>query len=193
MSLRRLTNRVSVLPMACVAFVAIVAGTSGAQVLPLTSADGSVIEINKPSGSTRFVGAAAVWVLRSYPISADCRPPPGCYAKSQVINYHFNCSPRYVVVAERISLDLNGDAVKHEVLEPGGTYELGYVIDGELIDTYCPPLPDAFDLRDLRERQTPDPGGKPRKKLGAPDPIASTHDDDQDQSITRRAPPEPRQ
>jgi hypothetical protein len=161
MSPRRLTSRVSVLLTALSAFVVIVAGTSAAEVLPLTSADGSVIETNKPSGSTRFVGAVAVWALRSYPISADCRPPPGCYAKSQVINYHFNCAPRYVVVVERISLDLNGDVVKHEVLEPGGTYELGYAIDGELMDTYCGPLPDAADLRD---RQTPEPGQKPRKK-----------------------------
>jgi hypothetical protein len=150
--------------VACAAFVAIAADMPGAEVVSLTSADGSVIETQKPSGSTRFVGAVAVWMHHSYAISADCRPPPGCYAKSQLINYHFSCGPRYVVVAERISMDLNGDVVKHEVLAPGATYELGYATGAEVLDQFCGPLPDAADLRDLRERQTPDPGEKPRKK-----------------------------
>jgi hypothetical protein len=159
MSPRRLASRVGVLLMA---FVVIVAGTSAAEVLPLTSADGSVIETNKAAMSTRFVGADAIWVYISYPMSIECNPPRACYAKAQVINYHFSCSPRYVIVAERISLDLNGDVVKHEVLEPGGTYELGYA--PEALEMFCGRLPDLEDLRDRRERQTPEPSEKPRKK-----------------------------
>ena len=162
MSPRRLNSRVIVLRMVCAAFVALAADMPGAEVLPVTSADGSVIDTNKPSTSTRFVGADAIWVHHSYPISIDCRPPRGCYANSQVINYHFSCAPRYVAVVERISLDLNGNVVKHEVFEPGAAYEL--YTHGDVVDRFCGPLPDLSDLRDMRERQTPDPGEKPRKK-----------------------------
>ena len=164
MPAQRLTSRVTVLRTLCTTFVAIVAETLCAEVFFLTSADGTVIEIetNKFSTSTRFVGADAIWLHHSYPMSIDCRPPRGCYAKSQLINYHFRCAPRYVAVVERISMDLNGNIVKHEVFELGGTYEL--YTQGDLVDSFCGPLPDPADLRDLREQQRPDPGEKPRKK-----------------------------
>src|SRR5262245_16511639 len=85
MSPRRLTNRAAVLRIACAVFAAIFTGMPGAEVLSLTSADGSVIETNKPMTSNRFVGADAIWLHDSYPMSIDCRPPRGCYAKSQLI------------------------------------------------------------------------------------------------------------
>ena len=161
MSPRRLTNRAAVLRIACAVFAAIFTGMPGAEVLSLTSADGSVIETNKPMTSNRFVGADAIWLHDSYPMSIDCRPPRGCYAKSQLINYHFSCAPRYVVVAERISMDLNGDVIKHEVLELGVKSELGLYTSGEVVERFCGPLPDPADLRD---RQTTEPGTKPGRR-----------------------------
>jgi hypothetical protein len=160
MPLRRLTSRVTVLRMACAAFGAIVADAPGAEVLSLISADGIVIETNKLSPSTRFVGALAIWVQNSYAISIDCRPPRGCYAKIQVINYHFSCAPRYVIVGERISMDLNGNVVKHEVLEPAATSGLDYDAHREVLERFCGPVPDPADLP---RRQAPEPGEKPRK------------------------------
>ena len=48
--------------------------------------------------------------------------PRGCYAKTQRIHYDFNCAPRYTVMTERVSMDLNGTIVKHEVLEAAPRY-----------------------------------------------------------------------
>jgi hypothetical protein len=52
-------------------------------------------------------------------LSIDCSPPRGCYASSQRIYYNFGCAPRYAVVVERISMDLNGAVLKRET---PGTY-----------------------------------------------------------------------
>ena len=67
-------------------------------------------------------GAGGAWVLYAPTLSVDCSPPPGCYAKTQRIHYDFNCAPRYTVMTERISMDLNGTIVKHEVLEAAPRY-----------------------------------------------------------------------
>ena len=157
-------NRATILRNVCATLAAIVTGIVGAAVLSLTSADGNVIETNRSFPSTRFIGADSVWLYHDYPMSIECNPPLGCYAKSQLINYHFSCAPRYVVVAERISMDLNGNVVKHEVLEPGATSELGYFTSGGVVDRFCGALPDPADLRELREHQAPEPGTKPGKR-----------------------------
>ena len=60
-------------------------------------------------------------------------------------------------------MDLNGNVVKHEVLQPGATSELGYFTGGAVVDRFCGHLPDPSDLRELRENQAPDPSAKPRK------------------------------
>ena len=170
MSPRRLPSAVIALRMACTALVAlaVTVGDAGAEVLSFPSADGSVIDTNKLYDSTRFVGAVAVWFHQTYPISVECNPPRGCYARSQLTNYHFSCAPRYVVVVERISFDLNGEVVKHEFLEPGAIYDLGYGTGGGVVERFCGVLPDPADLWDRKtpepNRQTPDPKEKPRKK-----------------------------
>ena len=78
-----------------------------------------VIESDTLAPSTRLGGAGGVWVRYTPALSIDCSPPRGCYANSQRIHYNFACAPRYAVVAERISMDLNGAVIKHEM---PGTY-----------------------------------------------------------------------
>jgi hypothetical protein len=161
MPLPRPNRRLTISRMASAAFVAIVADEPGAEVLSLTSSDGVAIETNKLLPSTRFAGAFAIWVQHSYAISVDCRPPRGCYAKTQVINYHFSCWPRYIIVVERISMDLNGNIVKHEVLEPAPTSVLNYEADDEVLNRFCGFAPEPVDLP--RRRPPPEPGEKPRQ------------------------------
>jgi hypothetical protein len=136
-----------------------VADEPRAEVLSLTSADGLAIETNKLSPSTRFAGAFAIWVQYSYGISVDCSPPRACYAKTQVINYHFRCLPRYIVVAERISMDLNGNIVNHKVLEP--TPVPDYEADNEVLNRFCGPPQDPPELP--QRRPPPEPREKPRQ------------------------------
>jgi len=143
-------RRKTVLRMAFAALVIAVAAETAAEVLALTSSDGVPIETNRLTPSTRFVGAAAVWVYNSYPMSIECNPPRACYAKSQAINYHFSCGPRYIVVAERISMDLNGNVVNHQVLQPGATSGLNNASDIDMLDMFCGPLPDLSDLLEQR-------------------------------------------
>ena len=156
---RRLVSRATVLLIGCAVSVTNVAR---AEVLSLTSADGSVIETNRSHPSTRFIGADSVWSYQTYPMSIECNPPLGCYASSQLTNYHFSCSPRYVVVVEQFSMDLNGNVVKHEFQAPGG--ELRYFTSGDVVERFCGAVPDWSDLREMREQQTPDPGAKPKKR-----------------------------
>jgi len=107
-----------------------------------TSATGAAIEsLGPPALLARADGA---WVLYSPTLSVDCSPPRGCYAKTQRIHYDFSCAGRYAVTTERISMDLNGNIVKHERLEFAGltpSYDAGAVL---LLDTFCP-LPDRGD------------------------------------------------
>jgi hypothetical protein len=152
-------RRLTILRMAFAALVAIVANEPGAEVLSLTSADGVAIETNKFSPSTRFAGAVSIWVPYSYALSVDCSPPRACYANSQVINYHFSCWPRYIVVVESISMDLNGDVVKHEVLEP--TPAPDFEASSDVLDRYCGPPPEPMEIP--RRRPPPKPGENPRQ------------------------------
>ena len=76
-----------------------------------------VIESDTLAPSTQAVGTGNVWVRYTPTLAVDCSPPRGCYANSQRIHYSFSCEPRYAVVVERISMDLNGAVLKHE--KPG--------------------------------------------------------------------------
>ena len=164
MSPRRLMHCATVLQVACAVFAVVDAHAQRAEylgdTLAFTLADGRVIETNKPSASTRLIGAAQIWVQRSYGISVDCGPPRGCYAKRQLINYHFSCAPRYTVVVELISMDLNGNVVKHDILEQGAPAVLDFT-GSDVLELFCGSPPDPADLRD---RMTPNSGTKPGKR-----------------------------
>ena len=142
----------NVLRMAIASFVTVAAPAIAGEVLNLTSADGVQIETNRLTPSTRFVGAASVWIYRSYAMAIDCSPPAprACHANSQVTNYHFNCAPRYIVVAERLAMDINGNVVNHQVLEPYATYGLNLDADNGMLATFCGPLPNLEDLMERR-------------------------------------------
>jgi hypothetical protein len=73
-----------------------------------------VIESDSLAFSNPLVGAGGVWVRYTPTLAIDCSPPRGCYANSQRIYYNFSCVPRYAVVVERISMDLNGAVLKRE-------------------------------------------------------------------------------
>ena len=129
--------------------LAIFAGECGAQTPPYTSAAGMPIETNKFTRSDWLDAANAVWLYHEYPMSIDCSPPRACYAKSQVVNYHFNCGRGFIYVRERISMDLNGSVVNHQVYEQPtlasplneGARDAGCRICG------CPDLQDWLDRR----------------------------------------------
>ena len=125
--------------------VAAPAGPSGAAVAePVVTASGQyAIETDSLGPSARIPGATGVWVRFAPTLSVDCSPPRGCYANTQRLYYAFSCSPRYAVLAERISMDLNGTVIKRETTEAYTT-----AIDAPaalVLDAYCP-------LRD-RDRQ----------------------------------------
>lgn len=73
------------------------------------------IELDTLGPSGRIAGATGVWVRYTPTLSVDCSPPRGCYANTQRIYYNFNCRPRYAVAMERISMDLKGAVIKHEI------------------------------------------------------------------------------
>ena len=106
------------------------------------SAGVAVESIGPPGMLARGDGA---WVLYSPTLSVDCSPPRGCYAKTQRIHYDFSCFGRYAVITERISMDLNGNVVKHERFDAAAgltpSYDAGAIL---LLDTFCP-LPDRGD------------------------------------------------
>jgi hypothetical protein len=143
--------------MAFAAFVAIVAVEPSAEVL--TSFDGTAIELNKLVPSARFAGALAIWLHYSYVISVDCSPPRACYPKTQVTNYHFRCLPRFIVVTERISMDLNGNIVNHQAWEP--TPVPDYEADDAVLNRFCGPPRDPPELP--QRSPPPEPRDKPKK------------------------------
>lgn len=97
------------------------------------------IELYSLGPSLQIPGATGVWVRHAPTLSVDCSPPRGCYATNQRIFYVFNCAPRYALPMERISMDLNGAIVKHEVRQGQPTYPLTYDEAAILVlDTYCP-------------------------------------------------------
>lgn len=89
--------------------------------------------------SPQFPGMTGIWVVYSPSLSVDCSPPRGCYAKTQRIYYTFNCSPRYAVPTERISIDLNGSVINRELRETADPYSPAYDVGAaQILDTYCP-------------------------------------------------------
>jgi hypothetical protein len=89
--------------------------------------------------SKRMTRASGAWVLYAPTLSVDCSPPRGCYARTQRIHYDFSCSPRYALMTERISMDLNGTIVKHEVLDAAASYPASYDAAAvRVLDTFCP-------------------------------------------------------
>jgi hypothetical protein len=75
-------------------------------------------------------------------LSVDCSPPRGCYAKTQRIFYDFSCYGRYAIMVERISMDLNGNVVKHEVVEPAAGYVRAYDAGAAAVLDTCCPIPE---------------------------------------------------
>jgi hypothetical protein len=111
-----------------------VAGSSG----PVT------VDMSSVGASKRIAGANGVWVLYAPTLSVDCAPPRGCYAKTQRSYYDFSCAPRYAVLVELNSMDLNGTVVKHEVVEAAPAYTPAYdYAAAQVLDTFCP-LPDRY-------------------------------------------------
>lgn len=126
--------RISVAVFAAIAADAL--GTAGWHLIP-TSSESVAVESFGPS--TRIAGARGVWVHYAPALSVDCSPPRACYATTQRIHYDFSCAPRYIVRTERISMDLNGTIVKHEVLEAGAPLAPAYDAAAMwVLNTFCP-------------------------------------------------------
>ena len=89
--------------------------------------------------SLRFPGATGIWLTYAPSMSVDCSPPRGCYAKTQRTYYLFNCAPRWAVPMERLSADLNGSVIKHELREEGEPYSANADVAAFVIlETFCP-------------------------------------------------------
>jgi hypothetical protein len=94
------------------------------------------IDMESLGPATRIAGLNGVWVRYAPTLSVDCSPPRGCYANTQRTYYSFSCVPRYAVLVERISMDLNGAIIKHEVSDG---YTLAYdEAATRVLDTFCP-------------------------------------------------------
>lgn len=74
------------------------------------------IESATPGPLPGLAGPTGVWVRYAPSLPVDCSPPRGCYASTQRLHYSFNCVPRYAILVERTSFDLNGTIIKHEAL-----------------------------------------------------------------------------
>jgi len=99
----------------------------------------SSVTVESLGPPTLIAGGSGAWVVYAPTLSVDCSPPRGCYAKTQRIHYDFSCAPRYAVVTERISMDLNGNIVKHELQGATANYALSNSTGAtELLDTFCP-------------------------------------------------------
>lgn len=94
-----------------------------------------VIESETAGPSTRIAGVTGVWVRYTPALSIDCSPPRGCYASSQRIYYAFGCAPRYAVVVERISMDLNGAVIRHEM--PGNHAASQDEAANRILNAFC--------------------------------------------------------
>jgi len=118
------------------AFAALMCVSSLAQNL---SAAGYMIDVNSLGRSPTYPGANSVWVLYDTPgMSFECSPPQGCYAKSQRTNYVFMCGQGFAVPVERISYDLGGSVVKHEVQDIQQANTSIYDAGADLVlSTYC--------------------------------------------------------
>ena len=122
--------------IAAAAFAALISAASHGQT---AAANGYTFDINSVVRSSTYPGANSVWVLYEAPgNSFECSPPQGCYAKSQRTNYVFICGQGFAVAAERISYDLGGSVVKHEVQDVQQATPSAYDAGANLVlATYC--------------------------------------------------------
>lgn len=128
--------------IASAAFVCIASNTLGAAGRDSLSTFSDSVTVESLGPSTLVAGASGAWVLYAPTLSVDCSPPRGCYAKTQRIHYDFSCAPRYSVLTEQISMDLNGTIVKHEVRDAVPRYVQSYDAGAiRVLETFCP-LPD---------------------------------------------------
>jgi hypothetical protein len=113
-----ITRRATRWSLAITALLAPFLPESRAKVWPFNASDGAPNETSKLARSDWLDGADAIWLHYVYLMSVDCSPPRACYANSQLVNYHFSCVRGFIYVRERISMDLNGSVVNHQVFEP---------------------------------------------------------------------------
>ena|SRR5664279_93108 len=105
-------------------------------VSPPSSGATIAIDMESLGPAPRIAGLNGVWVRYAPTLSVDCSPPRGCYANTQRIYYSFTCAPRYAVLVERISMDLNGAIIKHEISD---SYAPAYdEAATRVLDTFCP-------------------------------------------------------
>jgi hypothetical protein len=106
------------------------------------SISSGLVTVESLGPSKLISGAGGARVLYAPTLSVDCSPPRGCYANTQRIHYDFSCAPRYTIMTERVSMDLNGTIVKHEVWEAAPRYMPAYGAAGasQVLDTFCGPL-----------------------------------------------------
>jgi len=121
------------------AFIVIASNAVGAA--GWDSIPSGLVTVESLGPPTLIAGAGGAWVLYSPTLSVDCSPPRGCYAKTQRIHYDFSCAPRYTVMTERISMDLNGTIVNHELWETAPRYAPAPGAGAsQVLDTVCGPL-----------------------------------------------------
>jgi len=102
------------------------------------ASDAVTVESSGPP--SLIANGTGTWILYAPALSVDCSPPRGCYARTQRIHYDFSCSPRYAVMTERISMDLNEAIVKHEIRERASRYEPSYDAGAiAVLEKFCPP------------------------------------------------------
>lgn len=138
MTLPRMPRFVAVLPLvAAFAFPCAVASAASWELPP--TAGPFAVDAGTFGPSLRVPGAVGAWVQYAPGLSVDCSPPRGCLANTQRLHYVFNCAPRYAVLVERISYDLNGNVVNHEVRDLAAGYGIAY--DGganAVLAAFCP-------------------------------------------------------
>jgi hypothetical protein len=125
--------------IAAATFVVIASNTLGAAGWDSIPTSSGLITLESVGPPGLVAGASGAWVLYTPALSVDCSPPRGCYAKTQRIHYDFSCAPRYIVLTERISMDLNGTIINREVRDAAPSYTPAYDAGTmQVLDTFCP-------------------------------------------------------
>jgi hypothetical protein len=101
-----------------------------------------VVTVESLGPPSLVASGTGAWILYAPTLSVDCSPPRGCYARTQRIHYDFSCSPRYAVMTERISMDLNEAIVKHELQERASRYDPTFDPGAiAVLEKFCPTPP----------------------------------------------------
>jgi len=131
-------RRLLVVAAAMLAAFAACAQSAAGQQQPRAIA-GAVVAVESIEPSAQIAGATGVWMRYTPTLSADCSPPRGCYAATQRIHYNLGCAPRYIVLVERISMDLNGTIIKYEARDAGTVSGREYdVVASDVLNAFCP-------------------------------------------------------